>query len=287
MRDTALPDLTGTATLVTGASGTIGAGIALRFAEAGSAVAVHYHQTAAGADAVVARIEAAGGRAVALAADLSDDTACHGLVRAAKTWAGRLDTLVNNAGIQPVEPLADMPTWHWRRMIDTNLTSAFSCTQAAAEAMTDGGAVIHIASIEATQPAPGHAHYSSAKAALVMHARAAALEYGPRGIRVNTVSPGLIDRPAWPPTGRKASAAGRTPHRCTRLGTPTDVAQRVRLPGLTTRHVDHRPQPGSRRRHLNPPHLVNTRVPRPGTPSRGFVHIPGQSSLVAYPTMPP
>lgn len=224
MRDTSLPDLTGTATLVTGASGTIGAGIAARFAAAGSAVAVHYHQNRPGADAVVARIEAAGGRAVALAADLSDDTACHGLVRAAETWAGRLDTLVNNAGIQPVKPLDDMPTWHWRRVLETNLTSAFSCTQAAAQAMTDGGAVIHIASIEATQPAPGHAHYSSAKAALVMHARAAALEYGPRGIRVNTVSPGLIDRPNlatdWPEGVQRWQDAAPL----TRLGTPTDVA---------------------------------------------------------------
>jgi 3-oxoacyl-[acyl-carrier protein] reductase len=218
-------DLTGTAALVTGASGGIGRGIALRFAEAGSAVAVHYHRNAARAAAVVEEITSAGGRAVALAADLTDDDACRELVRSAAGWAGHLDTLVNNAGTQPVEALPGMSARSWRELLDTNVTSAFACTQAAAEVMADrGGAVVHIASIEATQPAAGHAHYSSAKAALVMHARAAALEYGPRGIRVNAVSPGLVDRPGlatdWPQgVDRWARAAPLT-----RLGTPTDVA---------------------------------------------------------------
>jgi 3-oxoacyl-[acyl-carrier protein] reductase len=217
-------DLSGTAALVTGASGTIGAGIARRFADAGSAVAVHYRRDRAGADAVVAEIETAGGTAAAFGADLSDDAACHGLVRAAAEWAGRLDTLVNNAGIQPVEALPGMSADSWRTMLEVNVNSAFSCTQAAAEVMTDGhGVIVHIASIEATQPAPGHAHYSSAKAALVMHARAAALEYGPRGIRVNAVSPGLVDRDGlaadWPEGVRRWHDAAPL----SRLGTPSDV----------------------------------------------------------------
>jgi 3-oxoacyl-[acyl-carrier protein] reductase len=214
-------DLTGTATLVTGASGGIGRGIALRFAQAGSAVAAHCHRNEA---SVVDEIRANGGKAVALRADLSDDDACRSLVHAAADWAGGLDTLVNNAGVQPVADLAGMPVQDWRAMLDANLTSAFSCTQAAAEVMADGGAVIHIASIEALQPAPGHAHYSTAKAALVMHARTAALEYGPRGIRVNAVSPGLIDRPGladdWPDGVRRWQAAAPL----SRLGTPADVA---------------------------------------------------------------
>ncbi|WP_037310917.1 SDR family NAD(P)-dependent oxidoreductase [Amycolatopsis orientalis] len=216
-------DLTGTTTLVTGASGGIGRGLALRFAEAGSAVAVHYHRDEASAGALVERIEAAGGTAAAFAADLSADDGCRRLVADAAAWTGRLDTLVNNAGVQPVEPLPGMSVTSWRAVLDTNLTSAFSCTQAAAEVMT-GGSVVHIASIEAAQPAPGHAHYSSAKAALVMHARAAALEYGPRGIRVNAVSPGLIDRPGlgddWPDGVRRWEQAAPLG----RLGTPADVA---------------------------------------------------------------
>lgn len=225
MRDPGLPDLTGTATLVTGASGTIGRGIAVRFAEAGSAVVVHHHRNRAGADAVVREIEAAGGAATALAADLADDAACHELVHAAAAWAGRLDTLVNNAGIQPVEALPSMPAASWRTMLETNVTSAFNCTQAAAEVMAGhGGAVVHIASIEAARPAPGHAHYSSAKAALVMHARAAALEYGPHGIRVNSVSPGLVDRPGLATDWPDGVARWRRAAPLTRLGAATDVA---------------------------------------------------------------
>jgi 3-oxoacyl-[acyl-carrier protein] reductase len=145
-------------------------------------------------------------------------------VRDAASWTGRLDNLVNNAGIQPVEELADMPAASWRLMFEANLTSAFSCTQAAARVMREtGGSVTHIASIEAARPAPGHAHYAAAKAALVMHARAAALEYGPLGIRVNTVSPGLVDRPglagSWPEgveRWHRAAPLGR-------LGEPADV----------------------------------------------------------------
>lgn len=219
---TSLPDLSGTIACVTGASGVIGRGIALRFAEAGAAVAVHHRRPGA-ADDVVAAIEGAGGRARAFAAELTDDHACHTLLDTVADWGGGLDALVNNAGIQPVEALGELTADSWRSMLDSTLTSAFSCTQAAARVMGDGGSVTHIASIEARQPAPGHVHYSAAKAALVLHARGAALEYGPRGIRVNTVSPGLITRPGltedWPEgveRWHRAAPLGR-------LGTPADV----------------------------------------------------------------
>ena len=219
-----LPGLGGTVTLVTGASGTIGRGIALRFAAAGGAVVVHCHHDRAGAETTAAEIRSGGGTAHVLAADLTDEAACHRLVHDAAAWTGRLDNLVNNAGIQPVEELADMPAAAWRAMFEANLTSAFSCTQAAARVMREtGGSVTHIASIEAAQPAPGHAHYAAAKAALVMHARAAALEYGPLGVRVNTVSPGLVDRPGlatdWPDGVARWHAAA--PLR--RLGEPADI----------------------------------------------------------------
>ncbi|KUN10224.1 short-chain dehydrogenase [Streptomyces yokosukanensis] len=213
--------------LVTGAGGGIGRAIALRFAEQGAAVALHCRTAVRAAEDAADRIRESGGEAVVLQADLTDEAAYHRLVREVTDWSGgRLTALVNNAAVQPVQPLPAMTADEWRTVVDTDLTSVFACTQAAVAAMRapGGGTVTHIASIEAAHPAPGHAHYSAAKAAVVMHARAAALEYGPDGIRVNTVSPGLIDREglaqAWPDGVRRWLAAAPTG----RLGRPEDVA---------------------------------------------------------------
>ena len=220
--------LEGRFALVTGASGGIGRGIALRFAEEGAAGVVLHCRTAVEAAGEVAdRVRELGARAVVLQADLTDEGACRGLVREAAEWSGgRLTALVNNAGVQPTQPLPGMTAADWRTVVDTNLTSVFACTQAAAEVMREhggGGTVTHIASIEASAPAALHAHYSASKAAVVMHARSAALEYGPYGIRVNTVSPGLIDREglaeAWPDGVRRWREAAPTG----RLGRPEDV----------------------------------------------------------------
>ncbi|MER6802976.1 MULTISPECIES: SDR family NAD(P)-dependent oxidoreductase [Streptomyces] len=227
--------LEGQVALVTGAGGGIGRGIALRFAEEGAAVALHCRTAVSSARGAADRIRAAGGEAVVLRADLTDEDACRRLVAEAAEWGGgRLTALVNSAGVQPVRELAGMTAAEWREVVDTNVTSVFACTQAAAELMRDqrererggraqGGSITHVASVEAHSPAPGHAHYCASKAAVVMHARAAALEYGPWGIRVNTVSPGLIEREgladAWPEgvrRWRQASAVGR-------LGRPEDA----------------------------------------------------------------
>ncbi|OQR60801.1 short-chain dehydrogenase [Streptomyces maremycinicus] len=218
--------LTGRVALITGAGGGVGRGIALRFAQEGAAVALHCRTGTEAAHALAGRITAeTGARAVVLAgADLTVEEECRTLVARAAEWGDGLDALVNNAGVQPVRELPGMPAADWRAVVDTNLTSVSACTQAAAEVMRErGGSITHIASVEAARPAPGHAHYAASKAAVVMHARAAAQEYGPSGIRVNTVSPGLIDREglaeAWPEgvrRWREAVAVGR-------LGRPEDV----------------------------------------------------------------
>ncbi|MEU1188010.1 SDR family oxidoreductase [Streptomyces sp. NPDC005859] len=219
--------LTGRVALITGAGGGIGRGIALRFAQEGASVALHCRTRTEAARALAEEIaDEAGARAVVLpGADLTVEDECREVVAQAAEWGGgRLDALVNNAGVQPVRALPGMTAADWRAVVDTNLTSVFACTQAAAEVMRErGGSITHIASVEAGAPAPGHAHYAASKAAVVMHARAAAQEYGVSGIRVNTVSPGLIDREglaeAWPDgvrRWREAVAVGR-------LGRPEDV----------------------------------------------------------------
>jgi len=240
-RNTDLPDLSGQRVLVTGASGGIGGGIARRFAAAGARVAVHYRgTTAASTDAASALVEdlrQRGGEAVAVRADLSAQGSAALLVAEAARALGGLDGLVNNAGIQPLAPLAETSREEWDEVLGTNLGAVFELSREAAAVMAGPGPlsepveaggsdsrrnrwITHIASIEASRPAPAHAHYAVAKAGLVMHARAAALELGPAGIRVNTVSPGLVDRPglaeAWPegvaswiahaPLGRLATA---------------------------------------------------------------------------------
>lgn len=216
--------LEGQVALVTGAGGGIGRGIAVRFAQEGAAVAVHCRTAVAAAREVASAVRDLGARAVVLQADLTDEDACRRLVGEAVEWGGgRLTALVNNAGVQPTRALPGMTAAQWRAVVDANLTSVFACTQAAAEVMERAGSITHIASIEASHPAPDHAHYSASKAAVVMHARAAALEYGPLGIRVNTVSPGLIDRAgleeAWPEGVRRWQGAAPLG----RLGRPEDV----------------------------------------------------------------
>jgi NAD(P)-dependent dehydrogenase (short-subunit alcohol dehydrogenase family) len=222
-----LLDFTGKVALVTGAGSGIGGGIATRFAEAGAAVAVHYRRSEAGARALVERIATRGGRAVALAADVCKRADVESLVERTLRELGSVDVLVNNAGVYPVASLLEMEDAEWDAVVATNLRSVHLATQAVARRMVSsgrGGAIVNIASIEGTQPAPRHSHYDAAKAAVLMHTRAAAQELGPLGIRVNAVSPGLIAREgieqSWPEGVErflKAAPLGR-------LGTFDDVA---------------------------------------------------------------
>lgn len=216
-----LLDLEGQSALVTGASGHLGRGIAARLGEAGATVVVHYHTNRQDAEE--------------LAAELREAT----LVRADLSNAGDVDAMfsdltpdlvVNNAAAQPVQSLAEMSPREWRSMLAVNLDSAFLVTRRAAKcwrAAGRPGAIVNIASIEGSDPAVGHAHYATSKAGLLMFTRAAALEFGPAGIRVNAVSPGLIDREGladdWPEGVRRWQ--DRVP--LGRIGSPKDVADAV------------------------------------------------------------
>ncbi len=214
-----LLSLAGETILVTGASGNIGQGIARRLAEAGARIVIHYHSDSASAQSLAEELKAD----APLQADLGDKMAVDAMLAAAQATM-----VVNNAAVQPVEPLADTELASWRAVLAANLDGAFLVTQRAAQAWgDDGGAIVNIASIEGTDPAMGHAHYATSKAGLLMFTRAAALEYGPRGIRINAVSPGLIDRDGladdWPDGVRRYLE--RAPLRS--LGVPQDVADAV------------------------------------------------------------
>jgi NAD(P)-dependent dehydrogenase (short-subunit alcohol dehydrogenase family) len=220
-------DFSGKVVVVTGGGSGLGAGIAARFAEAGAAVVVNFRTSAAGAQTVVDTIAANGGQAIAMQADVTRRADVMQLVAQTVKLFGRLDVLINNAGAYPLSPLLDMSDAEWDAVLAANLRSVFLCTQIAAGQMTaqgDGGAIVNIASIEGENPAPLHSHYNAAKGGVLMHTMAAANELGPRGVRVNAVSPGLIwregieqDWPAGVARWQKAAPLSR-------LGTPADVA---------------------------------------------------------------
>jgi NAD(P)-dependent dehydrogenase (short-subunit alcohol dehydrogenase family) len=200
-----LLDFSGKVVMVTGAGRGLGAGIAARFAEAGAGVVVNYRTSEAGAQEVVKKIAAVGGRAVAVGADVSEATGVERLLEETLTTFGGLDVLVNNAGIYPASSVLEMAEEEWDEVLNANLGSVHLCTQAAARRWVAGGrcgTIVNIASINAAQPAAGQSHYNAAKAAVVMHTRTAAQELGRHGIRVNVVSPGVIWQEgieeAWP-----------------------------------------------------------------------------------------
>ena len=218
---TALLDLSGQVAAVTGASGGIGSAVARRLHEAGASVVLHAHRNPARAAELAAEL---GSSAHVSVGDLTTADGCDAVVAAAVGVFGRLDMWIAAAGLQPVSSLPEMSLEEFRGVVDANLTAVFLGTQRASVAMSSGGAIVNIASIEGLQPALGHSHYVASKAAVIAHTRAAAAELGPQGVRVNAVAPGLIDRPGlgeqWPDGVARWNAA------CPlgRLGTGQDVA---------------------------------------------------------------
>jgi glucose 1-dehydrogenase/3-oxoacyl-[acyl-carrier protein] reductase len=168
-----------------------------------------------------------GGAASTVTADLGDPAAAELITAETMSAHGRIDGLVNCAGVQPVVPFAAISDEEWQHMLDINLSAAHRLTQHAAAVMKDhgGGSIVHIASIEGSRPAVGHAHYAVSKAGLIMHAKAAALELGPIGVRVNAISPGLLDRHGLDDDWPEGIARWLQRAPLGRLGTGEDVAQ--------------------------------------------------------------
>ena len=221
-------ELEGAVAIVTGAARNIGRAIALDLADAGAAIAVVTLSDMAAAESVAREITSKAGRAFAIQADITRPEDAKRMVNDTVSRYGRLDTLVNNAGVRPESALENISLDDWHHVLAVVLDGAFLCCQAALPALAEGGrgAIINIGGLTAYTGATHRAHVITAKAGLDGLTKALAVELAPRGITVNLVAPGLIDtkRKGEDPAHRKTRTvlAGR-------LGQPEDIAAMVRL----------------------------------------------------------
>lgn len=219
--------LEGKVAVVTGASKGIGAAIARTLAKEGAAVVVNYASSKTGADAVVASITAAGGRAIAVRGDVSKAAEAQGLIAAAVERFGRLDVLVNNSGVYEFAAIEEITEAHYRRLFDVNVLGVLLTTQAAAKHLGEGGSVINISSAITHVHTPTAAAYAGTKGAVNAISGVLANELAPRKIRVNVVSPGFVVTEGTHTAGvvgsdMEAGLVAQTP--LGRAGQPDDIA---------------------------------------------------------------
>ena len=214
--------------VVTGASKGIGAEIARQLAAEGAAIVVNYSSSKSGADKVVSEITSAGGRAIAVQADMSKKADIERLFTATKKEFGRLDILVNNAGIYEFAPLENVTEEHFNKQFNLNVLGPILAAQAAVPLFdAGGGTVINISSIVSTLGFPNASVYSGTKGALDSITRSLAKELGPRGIRVNAINPGMVETEGTHSAGitesdMRKQVEAQTP--LGRIGRPRDIA---------------------------------------------------------------
>ncbi len=190
--------LAGKAAVVTGASSGIGRAIALAFGREGAAVAVNYARDAEGADSTVKEIEEGGGKAIAVQADVSSVDDVKNLVGRAVAEFGRLDVMVNNAGVEYKMPFLETPLETWEKVISVNLTGPWlGCQEAARQMVSQGGPgrIINVSSVHEDLAMPTNSPYCAAKGGLRMLTRTIAVELAPHDITVNNIAPGAIETP--------------------------------------------------------------------------------------------
>ena len=213
--------------IVTGASRGIGRAVARRLADAGAAVVAAARSDHA--DGVAAEIRAGGGRSVAVSVDVTDPERVDAMVRTALDEYGRIDVLINNAGIVRDQLALRMRPADWDAVVATNLTAAFACARAALRPMIRqrGGRIVNVGSVVGRMGNPGQANYAASKAGLEGFSRALAREVASRGITVNVVAPGMIDTDMTAGLSESAQAAMLAQIPMGRLGTTDDVAAAV------------------------------------------------------------
>jgi 3-oxoacyl-[acyl-carrier protein] reductase len=221
-------ELSGKVAIVTGASKGIGSSIALRFGEAGAAVAVNYSSDKNGADRIVEQIKRDGGKAVAIQANVSKSADVKRLFADTKATLGAPSILVNNAGVFSFQPLEAVTEEEFHRQFDTNVLGTLLATQEAVTAFNgEGGSVINISTISSVNPVPSSVVYSASKSAIDAITKALAKELGDRKIRVNAIAPGMTETEAVKALGISldmANAIG-APVPLGRLGQPDDIAR--------------------------------------------------------------
>lgn len=219
--------LTGKVAVVTGASKGIGAAIAKQLAADGAAVVVNYSSSKSGADKVVDEITKQGGQAIAVQANVAKKADIDRLFAETKKTFGKLDVLVNNAGIYEFSPLENITEEHYRRQFDLNVLGLIFTTQEAVKQFDSSGSIINISSIVSTTPLPGASVYSATKAAVDAVTKSLAKELGPKKIRVNSINPGMIETEGYRAAGihesdLKKQVEAQTP--LGRIGQPQDIA---------------------------------------------------------------
>ena len=198
-------ELTGKVAIVTGASKGIGAAIARAFAAAGAAVSVNYASNKADADRVVGEILKAGGKAVAIQADVAKRADIERLFAETKETLGRPSILVNNAGVYSFAPLEAITEQDFHRQFNTNVLGAVIATQEAVKAFDgSGGSIINLSTIASTNPSPNTLVYTASKSAIDAITRELALELAGKGIRVNAIAPGMTETEGFASAGLSA-----------------------------------------------------------------------------------
>ncbi len=229
--------LAGQRALVTGANSGIGAGIAEGLASAGAKVIVNYLRNPEEAQRVVRGIKEAGGEAIAIQADVSQEHQVQSLFRQAVDAYGSIDILINNAGLQKDAPFVDMTLDDWEFVIRVNLTGQFLCARAAAREFVrrgvvpqiscSAGKIICISSVHDVIPWAGHVNYAASKGGVMMMMKTLAQELATHKIRVNSISPGAIKTPinhsAWATADKEAELLQLIPYG--RVGCPSDIAR--------------------------------------------------------------
>ncbi len=222
-----------TTALVTGASGAIGQAVAMALAEAGCRVALHYARNEEGARAAVSRIQAGGGRAIAVQADVSRREDAERLFAQVEEQFGFVGHLVNNAGVNRDTPLMLMSDEQWNEVIDTNLGGTFFCSRLALRGMMHlgGGVITNMVSPSGVRGQAGQCNYSASKGGVIAFTRALSREMGRYGIRVNAVCPGVIPSPMSERMIEREGERLLSEIPLRRFGAPEDVAPLVAFLG--------------------------------------------------------